>query len=90
MSIILILSFTFSGCGDKQPPVITPNICPKIEILTKVEPISVMVDSNGSVVSESNTGNLINGASQLRKSETYYIKEITRYNEKFTKKVVDK
>ena len=90
-STILILSFLFSGCVTKvvkEPYYIECN-CPKIKVIKTVAPIEVNIDDNKSITQDS-CKRLVTGSKQLRKSETYYIKELTSYNKKFTKKEVDK
>ena len=72
----------FTGCSTRTEYVFVEAKCPKIEVLQRVD------DINGSFVGECLCGDqlydLMIGTSQLRKSETYYIDEITKYNEEFT------
>ena len=89
--MILILSFIFSsGCTRYiEVPYYVEASCPKIEVLKIVDPIEITTDNNGSI-SYLSIPALLNGAKKLRKSETYYYKQIVNYNEKFLKSPVDK
>ena len=81
-----MLSFIFnSGCTKiVEVPVFITSTCPKIEVLKPVAQIEVVTDGNGTITNTS-VHNLINGAQQLRKSENYYIEQVSTYNSKFTK-----
>jgi len=85
LKMLLALSITFSllltGCTTKEY-VFLDNKCPKIEVLAPVGNISGRVDDDGSIRGQQ-LMDLLNGASQLRKSENYYIEEVTKYNEIF-------
>jgi len=87
VNMILILSFIFnlSGCTTVvKKYVYVESKCPHIEVLKRVDDIPVEVDANGSITKES-VDNLIIGAKQLRKSESYYIRQLTEYNKRFDK-----
>ena len=90
ISILLTLSFIFSGCSswcEVEVPVYMEATCPKIEVLKIVAPVEITVDSNGSISKKSIPG-MLKGLKQLRKSETYYYEQVTKYNKEFT--TVDK
>ena len=87
ISMLLIASFIFSGCSTVVTEyVYVEGTCPRIEVLEPVGKIKVIVGPNGEITKES-AGNLVNGARQLRKSEAYYIEQVTNYNEKFVKPI---
>ena len=84
---ILILSFTFSLAACTRTvtvPVYVEAQCPKIEVLKKVDKLEVEMDHEGRITAKS-TYDLIRGAGQLRRSESYYIEQITKYNKEFDK-----
>ena len=70
--ILAIILFSLTGCCDKV-------YSPRIEVLKKVEPITV---SDDTIV-----GSDINKVKLLRQSEEYYIEQINKYNEEFTKPI---
>jgi len=87
----LLLSFTlfsvlvFSGCTKiVKEYVYIEATCPQIKVLKPVPRIDGRIGPDYSVEGEQLT-KLLQGASQLRKTETYYIQEITKYNKEFTK-----
>jgi len=91
LSMILILSFIFStGCTKYiKYPVFIEASCPKLEILKPVDRIDINVSSDGAIRDES-MHNLIIGAKMLRKTEVFYIDQLTDYNSKFVEPDVDK
>ena len=96
MRLMLLLALlAFSGCHN------TTQVCPNIEILKPVDPIDVNVTLKGSdvgavmCISLDNADGRICGKSshtllqwmkQIRKSENYYIEQITIYNKTFVDK----
>lgn len=92
LSIMTLMSvFIFStGCTKYiEVPVFVEASCPKLETLKPVGKIDVIVSSDGAIRGDS-MYNLIKGAKMLRKSEGFYIKQITTYNSEFVKSDVDK
>ncbi len=71
--------FMFIGCSDKVTPV-----CPKLETVRVVKPIKFEV-REGNCVCGDDLYNIFGGALELRKSESFYLDEVTSYNEEFTK-----
>ena len=71
-----LLSFSIYGCSEPVKP-------PKIKTLKRVSDIEISVKNT--CVCGDDLKLLINHDRQLRKSETYYIEQLTIYNEKFTK-----
>ncbi len=88
--MILMSVFIFNtGCTRYiEVPKFIEATCPKIEILKPVDKIDVTISADGAIRDKS-MYNLIRGAKMLRKSESFYIKQITNYNSKFTKEPVD-
>ena len=77
-----LLSITlFTGCTVKEY-VYVKDACPRIEVVQTVPKISGQVDANGCICGEQ-LGELFNGASMLRQSETYYNGEVSKYNKEF-------
>jgi len=84
LSMILVLSFTFSGCTKVvKEYVYVKKECPRIEPLTIVPSIELTVDAEGKITDQSIDG-LIKGAKALRRSEKYYYEQVSKYNEEFT------
>ncbi len=67
--------FLLSGCHNQIKP-------PSIKVLAKVEQVAVEVDKG--CVCGSDAQNTFRLIQQLRQSESYYIEQITNYNEQFT------
>lgn len=80
----LLLLLALSGCVTKYVPYPVYIECdyPRIELVSKV-PLIEVTPADECVVTDDSVMNLINGSRRLRRSEEYYIKEITRYNIKF-------
>jgi len=90
ISILLTSVLLISGCTKYiEVPYYIEGTCPAIATVKVVPPIPVITDTNGTVMCES-LPTLLQGATMLRKSERYYIKQIDIYNSKFTDKPVDK
>ena len=91
MTIFRNISIVFSillitGCTtivDRYVYVDVP--CPKIKVLQVVPVIDGNV-TNGCVCDNQLT-DLLRGTSDLRKSESYYIDELTTYNKEFTEPI---
>ncbi len=85
MLLVSVLVFS-AGCTKivKVPVYIEAN-CPKIAVLKPVDRIDLIVGNNGTI-HEPYTTNIIKGAKMLRKSESYYIEQLNKYNKKFTSK----
>ena len=81
IAVALLSLFLFTGCGPKSY-VYVKDACPKIEVVQTVSKISGQKDDNGCVCG-SQLDELLNGASQLRQSETYYSTEVGKYNKEF-------
>ena len=71
----ILLGFSLVGCSSIIKP-------PHIKVLPPIQQITVELDK-GCIcgVDAQNTFQLIR---QLRKSELYYIEQLTKYNEEFT------
>lgn len=85
ISMLLILSFTFSACSwcEVEVPVYLEATCPAIKTISIVPPIEVIVGPEGNISNKS-IPSLLKGSKQLRKSESYYYEQITKYNKEFT------
>ena len=88
ISIILLVSvFIFNtGCTRiVEVPVYVEATCPKLEVLETVPRIDVNVSKDGALRDVS-MHNLIRGAKMLRRSETFYKDQLTKYNDEFVDK----
>jgi len=70
-ALLLTIPLLFSACCYD------PVLPPKIAIL---KPVGTITVKEGII-----SGEDINRVIQLRKSESYYIEQLTKYNEEFTK-----
>ena len=70
-----------TGCTTKELHFVEPS-CPTIQVLKTVPAIDGNI-TEGCVCGDQ-LDELLRGASQLRRSETYYIKQVGRYNDNFT------
>ena len=89
-NIFITFSLTillFAGCTVVKEPIFIETKCPRIEVLQSVPEIDGNI-TNGCVCNEQLT-ELLQGTSQLRRSETYYIQQIGIYNKKFTRTLTD-
>ena len=90
-SILLIVAFTFNSCSwcEVEVPHYIEATCPRIETLEIVPRIEVTVGPDGNI-SERSIPSLIKGARRLRRSESYYYDQVTRYNIEFVDVGIDK
>ena len=78
LSVLMVTML--SGCVTKY--VYIEAQCPHIEVLSAVPPIGGPLDMNGNIQLEY-VKPLLQGCSDLRKSEMYYIDAINTYNKDY-------
>ena len=84
INIFLVFSFlTFTGCTVVKEPIFIETKCPRIETITKVPKIEGNITND--CICGDNLYKLLKTTKKLRNSESYYLEQVSSYNEKFTK-----
>lgn len=87
----LALALMLSGCVTKivEVPVYIEAQCPNLELMEKVPALSGYKDENGCVCGPQ-LQILLEGATDLRRSETFYYEQAVRFNEEYSENSLDK